>query len=583
MTAEQGPESASPALADGLAQEITVIYSVAETDIITVITTRVQHSLSAGGSTAAFLAGTHTVQSETARILGRAERDSGTAVRHALASAYGHGGGNGPVRDGTVRNVLERLAAIRNAMSRWVTTMWQRIIGLSTQPDSRVLIGRALQREAGHGITAYTPSGRRRGAVSLAEEVTQHAAGGVVIDGFADRLAADGGDLVIVTLSPHPCPVCKPWEHKVLSITGDSADHPSMAHARAAGLFHPRCHHTIVAWYPGFVWPPHSIEHKPGTYDQVQRQRAIERHIREWKRREAAALDDVTRLNAKRKRRGWEAALRQHLATHGLQRSRQRERTDYGHTRSLTHAHGRRDHGQPPPVRPVGPKPTKLPAPGRSALDDLKAVARGGRTAKRERLLGGQTNTVEKVTLPDGRTAVHKTARSGFDDPDHFFADGEELAAKLGNAVDAPVAQVYRDGPDSVWVQWIDGTREGAHKLIDTPEGVRIGLLDALTGYVDRNLMVDRSGRLVAFDHGGSWLAAELGEQGPHLADPNAPMKHFVSGDEWKGNPPMRRAELDRIRRRIEALRPAFAKAGRLDWLAYSLDALDEIRMRARR
>lgn len=341
MTVDQPPESASPALADGLAADITVIYSGAETEILTVITTRVRSALGQPDTVTAMLTGSHAVQRDAQRVLARVDRQAQAAVRRALAEAYGRGHGvERTVADGTMRNALERLAAIREAIGRWVRQMWQRLTGLSTQPDARTLISHTLQREAGRGITIRTDAGRPRGAVSLATETVQHAAGGAAIDGFADRLTGDGGDLVIVTLSPHPCPICSPWERRVLSLTGDGG-HPSMATARAAGLFHPRCRHTVFAWSPGFEWPPNIIEHLPGSYQAEQEQRALERHIREWKRREVAALDDLTLLNAKRKRRQWEAALRQHLAAHGLQRSRQRERTDYGHTRPLRHAHGR--------------------------------------------------------------------------------------------------------------------------------------------------------------------------------------------------------------------------------------------------
>jgi hypothetical protein len=82
------------------------------------------------------------------------------------------------------------------------------------------------------------------------------------------------------------------------------------------------------------------LTNQPGTYEATQRQRDIERHIRSWKRRQAAALDDVTKAKAGAKVKQWQAELRRHLAAEGLTRSRQRERTDYGHTPSIKHAHG---------------------------------------------------------------------------------------------------------------------------------------------------------------------------------------------------------------------------------------------------
>jgi hypothetical protein len=208
-------------------------------------------------------------------------------------------------------------------------------------PNPRVMADHTLQQAAGRGITGFADSrGREWGLRPYVEQTVQHQAGRAAIEGFTDRLAADGDDLVIVTESPHPCPLCDPWEHRVLSASGASSKYPSMATARAGGLFHPNCHHTIFAWFPGFTWPPNSLHNLPGTYEATQRQRDIERHIRSWKRRAEAALDPVTEVKAKAKVREWQARLRTHLAAENLTRSRQRERTDYGHKPPFKHAHG---------------------------------------------------------------------------------------------------------------------------------------------------------------------------------------------------------------------------------------------------
>jgi hypothetical protein len=65
----------------------------------------------------------------------------------------------------------------------------------------------------------------------------------------------------------------------------------------------------------------------PGTtYEDTQRQREIERHIRRWKRVQAAAMNDVARRKAGAKVRAWQAAMREHVAAHEhLRRKPQRE------------------------------------------------------------------------------------------------------------------------------------------------------------------------------------------------------------------------------------------------------------------
>ncbi|MGX1274896.1 phage minor capsid protein [Streptomyces phaeoluteigriseus] len=96
--------------------------------------------------------------------------------------------------------------------------------------------------------------------------------------------------------------------------------------ARAAGLFHPNCRHSLSAYLPGVsTRPPHHAT--PGmTYEDTQRQREIERHIRAWKRRQAAAMDEAARRRAGVYVRKWQAAIRKHVAEHpDLRRKPQRE------------------------------------------------------------------------------------------------------------------------------------------------------------------------------------------------------------------------------------------------------------------
>ena len=47
--------------------------------------------------------------------------------------------------------------------------------------------------------------------------------------------------------------------------------------------------------------------------------------MREWKRREAASLDDLAAAKAKAHVREWQGRLREHVAKHDLSRLRYRE------------------------------------------------------------------------------------------------------------------------------------------------------------------------------------------------------------------------------------------------------------------
>src|SRR5690606_31642181 len=101
----------------------------------------------------------------------------------------------------------------------------------------------------------------------------------------------EGYDLVYVNDSPEECPICRLWEGKVLSITGRTPGYPTVDQARADGLWHPNCTHGTSPYIPGLTRLPTNTEN-PRGYEEKRRQRAIERQIRKWKRREAAAITD---------------------------------------------------------------------------------------------------------------------------------------------------------------------------------------------------------------------------------------------------------------------------------------------------
>ena len=52
------------------------------------------------------------------------------------------------------------------------------------------------------------------------------------------RISDDGG-------TADSCDACKEWAGRIVSVTGNSKDFPSLDEAKADGLFHPNCIHTI--------------------------------------------------------------------------------------------------------------------------------------------------------------------------------------------------------------------------------------------------------------------------------------------------------------------------------------------------
>ncbi|RBQ05160.1 phage capsid protein [Micromonospora sp. LHW51205] len=209
----------------------------------------------------------------------------------------------------------------------------------------------AYARLVDQGLTSFTDVRGRRWRLSSYVEmavrtVTQRAA----VQGQTDRQQRLGLDLVLVSDSPRECARCRPWEGKVLAISGaqrgrvemDSMVGPgtvtvdiagTVDEARADGLMHPNCTHSLRAYLPGATRRPPRPTANPAGYDAKDRQRAIERHIRHWKERETAALDDVGQTAARTKVRQWQAAMRQHLAANPeLKRLPYREQIGAGST-----------------------------------------------------------------------------------------------------------------------------------------------------------------------------------------------------------------------------------------------------------
>lgn len=178
---------------------------------------------------------------------------------------------------------------------------------------------RALEAFADRGITGFVDeAGRRWDLGSYAEMATRTAVMRSAKEGAVDRYEAAGEDLVIVSDHWEECDLCRPWEGKILSLKGRTPGYPTIDQAEVAGLFHPNCRHTVSLYTPGLTRTPRTQgPESPAEarliYQERMQQRRLERGIRQWKRREAAALDDEARERAGAKVAEWTRALQAHI------------------------------------------------------------------------------------------------------------------------------------------------------------------------------------------------------------------------------------------------------------------------------
>jgi hypothetical protein len=239
--------------------------------------------------------------------------------------------------------------------------------GVGGVATRRQVTQRALQKFADAGITGFVDkAGRNWNLASYAEMATRSTITQAQVQGYVDRLQANGHDLVIVSDSPAECPLCRPWEGKVLSISGRDPAHSSLDDARSTGLFHSNCTHHVGIYLPG-ITPDYKDTEDSEGYVQKQRQRELERRVRKYKRRQAAAIDEDARRAAGKQVRQAQKTLREHVAQHGLKRLRYREQIEGGTARKT----GAEPTSLPKPVPSVEPPIVRRP----TTYADLDIVA----------------------------------------------------------------------------------------------------------------------------------------------------------------------------------------------------------------
>lgn len=195
-----------------------------------------------------------------------------------------------------------------------------------------------LDRWAAKGITGFTDrAGRKWQLDSYAEMAVRTSTHRAALAAHNEQLIANGYDLVVVSAHPDPAPMCAPYERQVLSLTGKTpagerelGGHTvtvkaSMAAAEAAGLHHPNCGHTHTLYIPGTPVPEPEENPDHGRYNAKQRQRALERRVRAWKRKQAVATTPQAAAWSKQGLAKARKDLAAHVELHKLPRRPYRE------------------------------------------------------------------------------------------------------------------------------------------------------------------------------------------------------------------------------------------------------------------
>jgi hypothetical protein len=230
-----------------------------------------------------------------------------------------------------------RLAHGHDAILRRTADQYRKIIGEALAADPAAgkagqvrAAQRALDRIAHLGVVDFVDqSGRRWNMQSYVEMAVRTAALRARTTAHMDVLRQRGEKYVFVPPHAGTCPLCAPFEGRVLAID-ESGTGPlipyTVAQAITAGFQHPNCRHILKVWWPGTTIPEPSND--PHAYADEQRLRYLERQVRQWRTRLSAALTDEAGRAALAKVVAWQGAIRDHVAATGVRRVRGREHID---------------------------------------------------------------------------------------------------------------------------------------------------------------------------------------------------------------------------------------------------------------
>ena len=348
------------------------LYAEAEISLVRLIGRRLARGLSGGDRdpqawARGRLGEVSRLRRDTSALVRQLATDGDAAARHAVAVAWRNGDDQAVValRDAgmpsrapdarhgaAVRVVADALVGelrpVQAAILPRAEDVYRRAVAgavarhLAAGMPLRYAAQSAWQALVDQGVTGLTDrAGRRWRLHTWVEMAVRTAVTRAVAQAVVDRCVLAGNRFVWVTDRPGECPLCRPFEHRVLALWGQAVDvevssprapgrlvpvrvKATLEQARAAGLHHPQCRHDLWPFVPGVTRLRAGIP-DPAGWEARQRQREIERHLRRWRAREAGALTREAARDAAARVAAWDAEMERHLAGAGLDRLRHRE------------------------------------------------------------------------------------------------------------------------------------------------------------------------------------------------------------------------------------------------------------------
>ncbi|WP_410652108.1 phage minor capsid protein [Amycolatopsis sp. cmx-4-54] len=476
------PLGANPASGAATLKTLLDVWDLAAERMIIAVARRLARGITTDGWAERKARETLALRDELRAIMARLDITSPRLVEQALADAYLIGQRAGKNLEGfaplasrpelvqtLARRYVEQLHGTHVPIVRAHEDVYRRA---TTETELLMQTGTMVRRDAvaqivdrllvsGHDRFPDS-AGRRWHLDAYARMAGRTIAGQAVVQGQLDEMVAEGSDVVVISDSPRECKLCRPWEGRLLSITGRSVGQDldghrvvgTVAEARLGGLWHPNCTHRADPVIPGLtrIRPAKS---DPEGYKQTQKLRALERNSRELKRREAAARelgDTPTARKLRAEVRENSAAIEAHAAASGLKRRTDRER---GPIPASTR---RAPASRPGPEQPPRPNRDDVPTVARMEIGRDEAAR-----AAREHVERVTPEPVDLATLSDADLDDYLTRVSQTDDFDALEAAIVEMERREAAPVDAaPVDAKQQAADEREQRQW-----EHFERLID--------------------------------------------------------------------------------------------------------------------
>ena len=332
-----------------LAERTTGHYRDAQLAILTLLARYAKRGMGSEECAARMLDDSPRLRRDLQRVIARLQSDRACEVASALGASYDVSasdatralsraglivsiGGGSPALTALTRELQGRLAAGDLRILRVSEDVFRSVIGAATSSSltgdltRRAAAQAALDAFAARGVTGFVDgAGRSWNLASYAEMACRTAVMSAARLGRFAAMRAAGQDLAIVSMAPNPCEDCAAWEGQVISLDGVTPGYPTLADVEGGHLFGPNCGHLADPYVPGLTEVQSAPTADPEAYAAREQQRYLERGVRAWKLRQAAALDDAASKAAGAKVRDWQARLREHVVANGLKRLSDRE------------------------------------------------------------------------------------------------------------------------------------------------------------------------------------------------------------------------------------------------------------------